>query len=409
MSAQAERGDAYLRRRSTPTGRPLPRRARDRHQLRHRPPDRRDPVRREDRRHRPPRARPQLPGDRRDQRVRRALGHDLRPAPGRPLSADGQVIVRDGGIFRTYGPCPPSPRSRRRATMRAVRRLLVALCLLLVGCGDAAAPAPVGELRQVDEFPLYELTARPDALGLRAHERPGSPAPCSSAPAAADPGSQLRLPRPTRAAARHRPPGKYASLSMVDISYLGFDRTNLRRLRDGDQLGGASRLPFDGMNERGLAVAMAQVPGARSPAGERAAGSLGVMRLVLDEAATVEEAVAIFRRTRSTSPAGRRCTTWSPTRAGTARWSSTSTGGWRSSRAGAPFQAMTNFVLTGGAPTTAICTAMGTLRRNGGRLTPGTTLALLARTAQPHTRCRSPRPARPHRPRRDGPEVRGPC
>ena len=63
--------------------RPLPRRARHRHQLRHRPPDRRDPVRREDRRHRPPRARPLLSGDRRHERVRRALGPDLRPAPGR--------------------------------------------------------------------------------------------------------------------------------------------------------------------------------------------------------------------------------------------------------------------------------------------------------------------------------------
>ena len=60
---------------------------------------------------------------------------------------------------------------------------------------------------------------------------------------------------------RHRPPGAYASISMVDISYLGYDRANLHRLRHGDQLRDASRLPFDGMNERGLAVAMAQVPG----------------------------------------------------------------------------------------------------------------------------------------------------
>ena len=48
---------------------------------------------------------------------------------------------------------------------------------------------------------------------------------------------------------------------------------------------------------------------------------------------------------------------------------------------------MTNFVLTGDAPTDdRYRTAMSTLRRSGGRLTPETTLALLARTAQPHTR-----------------------
>ena len=45
-----------------------------RHQLRHRPPDRRDPLRREDRRHRPPGARPLLPGDRRQERNRRCTG-----------------------------------------------------------------------------------------------------------------------------------------------------------------------------------------------------------------------------------------------------------------------------------------------------------------------------------------------
>ena len=50
------------------------------------------------------------------------------------------------------------------------------------------------------------------------------------------------------------------------------------------------------MNERGVAVAMAAVPAARSPRGD-AVGSLGVMRLVLDRAASVDEAVAIFRRT----------------------------------------------------------------------------------------------------------------
>ena len=50
------------------------------------------------------------------------------------------------------------------------------------------------------------------------------------------------------------------------------------------------------MNERGVAVAMAAVPEARSPRGD-AVGSLGVMRLVLDRAANVDEAIAIFRAT----------------------------------------------------------------------------------------------------------------
>ena len=82
-SARAERGDEYLQAMlDTDDG------ARVLGELgigtnpRHRPPDRLDPVRREDRRHRPPRGRPLVSRDRRHQRVRHALGHDLRPPPG---------------------------------------------------------------------------------------------------------------------------------------------------------------------------------------------------------------------------------------------------------------------------------------------------------------------------------------
>ena len=95
---------------------------------------------------------------------------------------------------------------------------------------------------------------------------------------------------------RHRPPGSYASVSMVDIAYLGFDRANLHRLT-GDQLRrrrAAAVRRHERARRRGRDGARAR----RALAVRRApAGSLGVMRLVLDGAATVAEAVAIFRRT----------------------------------------------------------------------------------------------------------------
>ena len=74
----AAESDARLRPRSAAPGR-----ARHRDQLRDRARHALDPLRREDRRHRASRARPLLPGDGRRQRVLAALGHDLRPAPGR--------------------------------------------------------------------------------------------------------------------------------------------------------------------------------------------------------------------------------------------------------------------------------------------------------------------------------------
>ena len=48
---------------------------------------------------------------------------------------------------------------------------------------------------------------------------------------------------------------------MVDISYLGSTARTCAACGAATGLRGASRLPFDGMNERGLAVAMAQRAG----------------------------------------------------------------------------------------------------------------------------------------------------
>ncbi|MCG2767342.1 MAG: hypothetical protein L6435_03025, partial [Anaerolineae bacterium] len=66
------------------------------------------------------------------------------------------------------------------------------------------------------------------------------------------------------------PPDGYASVSMVDIAYLGFEGARAGTLTD---LPLAERLllldapfwPFDGMNERGLVVGMAAVPESEVP------------------------------------------------------------------------------------------------------------------------------------------------
>src|SRR5512135_1360165 len=61
------------------------------------------------------------------------------------------------------------------------------------------------------------------------------------------------------------PEDGYASVSMVDIAYLGFQGDRSRNLtslplEDRRRLLDAPALPFDGMNEEGLAVGMAAVP-----------------------------------------------------------------------------------------------------------------------------------------------------
>lgn len=91
------------------------------------------------------------------------------------------------------------------------------------------------------------------------------------------------------------PPGRYASVSMVDISYLGYARSDAPDKNPGGLLQ-SPRLPFDGMNEQGLAVGMMAVPTAHGPDDpqKQTVSSLLIIRLMLDYAKNVEEAIAIF-------------------------------------------------------------------------------------------------------------------
>ena len=102
------------------------------------------------------------------------------------------------------------------------------------------------------------------------------------------------------------PTDGYASVSMVDLEFLGIrpeDSKNLTDLPLVDRIDllGAPSMPFDGMNEYGLTVGMAAVPGdyqehAPYDPSKPSIGSIGIMRQILDHARNVDEAVAIFKQ-----------------------------------------------------------------------------------------------------------------
>jgi hypothetical protein len=94
----------------------------------------------------------------------------------------------------------------------------------------------------------------------------------------------------------------YASVSMVDLYYLGFGDERAfgledLSLEDLEDLLYTPYLPFDGMNETGLAIGMAAVPdrGVEPDPDKETVDSLLVMRKILDRAATLEDAMEIFR------------------------------------------------------------------------------------------------------------------
>ncbi len=90
------------------------------------------------------------------------------------------------------------------------------------------------------------------------------------------------------------PPDGYASVSMVDISWLGFD-SGRPGLFDRIALLATPYMPQDGMNECGLTVGAMSVPhaeGSQDPDKETV-GTLWLIREILDHASSVDEAIAI--------------------------------------------------------------------------------------------------------------------
>jgi hypothetical protein len=250
---------------------------------------------------------------------------------------------------------------RREGTMRKKTSLHELLCrmicaasvvLLLVGCSTpailptltptAATPVPrsastssftpqaekrtdglsdqdaatLGSLKKVDDYPLYTMryygslhqrTSSIDGSEWRARTDPPAWA-CSLFAALGDAGNMhygrnFDWEHSPALLLFTDPPDGYASVSMVDVAYLGFGGTKASTLTDlplaeRRALLSAPFLSFDGMNERGLAIGMAAVPpgGMQPDPNKETIDSLLVIRKMLDQADNVDEALAIFQR-----------------------------------------------------------------------------------------------------------------
>jgi hypothetical protein len=173
----------------------------------------------------------------------------------------------------------------------------------------------IKSLKKLDDFPLYVMrfygdyelpNYAPKASLLRDVQngyRPGNPSlwACTCFSTKTEQGSQL-LGRNFDWSSHPAlllftdPPGRYASVSMVDISYLGYSKSDTPDKNPGG-LFRSPLLPFDGMNEQGLAVGMMAVPSAHGPNDpqKQTVDSLLIIRLMLDYAKNVDEAIAIIK------------------------------------------------------------------------------------------------------------------
>lgn len=212
--------------------------------------------------------------------------------------------------------------------MRPLLGIIVVLALL-TACSARAAEsgiaglskaevATLSSLKRVDDYPLYtmqsyggyERAAVPAWIAQWPVDVDPQPSPstwsCSLFAAFADAddalyGRNFDWQYSPALLLFTDPPDGYASVAMVDIAYLGFDGPEARKVTDlplseRRALLEAPFLPFDGMNEHGLAVGMAAVPQSPMPHDARkpTIGSLGVIREILDHARDVNEALDIL-------------------------------------------------------------------------------------------------------------------
>jgi hypothetical protein len=96
------------------------------------------------------------------------------------------------------------------------------------------------------------------------------------------------------------PDNGYASVSTVNLAFAGYSEDNLPNGLSLDSFLtlAAPFLPFDGMNEMGVAIALLAVPEVQLEYDENKVtlNTTTAIRLVLDRAATVDEAVDLFRQ-----------------------------------------------------------------------------------------------------------------
>ena len=302
--------------------------------------------------------------------------------------------------------------------MKYFTKLFLVFCfLLLLGCSAPStspqSPASLGSgdaartltsLRKVDNYPLYIMTyygsydAVHASIASASVDAQRHPWGCSLFAALGDTqhmvfGRNFDWDFSPAVLIFTHPADGYASVSMVDITYLGYNSQDVASLNSSEKrnlLLHAPLIPFDGMNEYGLTVGMAAVVGSPGPAPDPAketVGSLRIIRLMLDHAKTVDEAIAVIRQYNVdfgggpplhyllADPSGQ---------AATVEWKD---GSLQVIRNSVPWQVTTNFYLAGATEQMKTqdrrySTAATWLRAADGRLDPGEAMRLLEHVEQ---------------------------
>lgn len=207
---------------------------------------------------------------------------------------------------------------KRRRCLRRVLRVLAVLLILVVLALAALLYNPVrtlATLEKVDDFPLYVMHYKGTYfLDLFAKEgiewgpfrkvyEAVNPDACTSFAAVEAEcgvvfGRNFDWQHRASLLLFTNPPGSYASVSMVDLYYLGLEGMQSIPWSERFALLGAPHAAIDGMNECGVAIAQNAVPRRNTPKDPNKPTLLNsqIIRLVLDHAKDVNEALTLIQQ-----------------------------------------------------------------------------------------------------------------
>jgi len=203
---------------------------------------------------------------------------------------------------------------------------LLSACTVAQATPTVSAPTPTGfsanamktlaSLKQVNDHPMYTMTYYGDYVWQRTSMLPAAgqvdPNPgwaCSLFTVLLDEdyllyGRNFDWRFIPALLLFTNPPDGYASVSMVEMEYLGLSGQTISHLTDlpPEERKGLLNAPWaavDGMNDQGLAIALAAVATAgdmKADPSKESITSLAIIREILDHARDVDEAISIIKK-----------------------------------------------------------------------------------------------------------------
>lgn len=214
----------------------------------------------------------------------------------------------------------PSARLKKRGYMK-ILKIICSLSIVIFFCGCMLIPdlpkintnnlsqdhkLSLASVKQIDTFPFLSMDYYGDAdenhlkmikegVGIKSTA-------CTTFTSYNDKNEQL-LSRnhdwpenPVLILFSH-PKNKFSSVSLVDLSMLGYDKkSQFASLKENVNLLYSIYIPMDGMNEKGLAIGAMGCMGIDSKNNNPVVLSTEIIRLVLDNAENVNDAIEIFKK-----------------------------------------------------------------------------------------------------------------